>query len=316
MKKILIPFDVCNYCTLIEAVKWIAKKEYPVEKDEDGYHNRFCEIPITQIYKEWEKIRGEEKFDDPQFQKEQNIRFEDHSENFKKKQISSFETAKYELLVSLRKGEIEAYGMFHEKLKDGYDSSEWHKDDVLHLLSDQTRNMLYGEEPSIISDTPDIVDKFNLHDKNIFLNTKIAQRIPPSLWKMEVVDWDGDLRSPNGGYMFIHFDFEELIQVFKEEKTELIQVEKRSGYLFYGDENEELTKKFSDRQIGRKPIVDWDSVHDYIALKISQSKDHKLPKQDSFAQEVKDWILAELKKDVGISTIKAKMKPYYSVFQK
>ena len=57
-------------------------------------------------------------------------------------------------------------------------------------------------------------------------------------------------------------------------------------------------------------LVIWNYKWDLVL------EDEKLPKQDSFAQEIKDWIKSEFKKDVGISTIKAKLKPYYSLFQK
>lgn len=314
IKKILIPFDVCGYCTLIEAVKWISHKEYPVEKDDRNYE-RFDELSFSEIYREWEKIRGEERFE-PSFNKQQNTRFKQHVDGLKKKRQSQLEAAKYELLVALRKGELEAYGLFHSKMKEGYDSSQWNKSDVMNLMSNKMLNMLYGNEPSIINDDPDMVCKTQLYDEDIFLDTKRVQKIPSSFWNLESINWDGEIRSPNGGYMFIHFDFDDLIRVFKESEPEITTVEKRSGYLFYDDKNDELTKKFSLRKLGRKPVIDWDIVYAHIALEITRSENNRLSKQDSFAQEIKDWIAKELRQDVGISTIKAKLKPYYSVFKK
>lgn len=320
MIKFLMPFDVCNYCTLIEAVEWIAYRAYPMAHDEDN-HERFYEPStldavyedpeneISDLDKEFELIHHGDDSDEEKI-KELFGRRKQEQDDAEESYQSEISDAKHELFLALRKGELTAYGVFFDKMKDGYSPSQWRDKKAWNSVGDDD-----DDDESSFSNVRDVHD---FYSEDMFLNEKKVQKIPKSHWKFEGISWQtGKALSTDGRYIFIHFDFNELIKVFEEDVPELFTVEKRGKYLFYKDEDgQNLARKFSPNKLGRKVVVDWDMVHARIALKIRQSEDGKLPKQDSFAQEIKDWIANELKQDVGLSTVKAKLKPYYAIFQK
>lgn len=320
-----MPFDVCNYCTLIEAVEWIAYRAYPMAHDYDNDERfyepstleAFYEDPedeLSDLDKEFELVRNDTDVDKEKI-KELLRRRKQEAEDLEESYQSEISDAKHELFIALRKGELTAYGVFFDKMKEGYSSSQWIEKKAWRAVGDDDDYDGEDEDESQVTNAREVS---SFYSENMFLNEKKVQKIPQSHWKFEGISWNtGKSRSPDGRYIFIHFDFNELIRVFEEDAPELFTVEKRGKYLFYKDgDGQNLSKKFSPNKLGRKSVTDWDVVHAHIALQIQQSKDGKLQKQDSFAQEIKDWIEVELKQIVGISTIKAKLKPYYAIFQK
>ncbi len=136
MIKFLVPFDVCNYCTLIEAVEWIAYKSYPVAR-EDENHERFFESYTVENFQnyfseyETEETELDKEFDlffkeckgknviDSDGYRELNDKREREKSLEKEKYQSEIEDAKHELFLALRKGEVTAYGIFFDKMKEG-----------------------------------------------------------------------------------------------------------------------------------------------------------------------------------------------------
>ena len=320
MIKFLVPDEVCSYCTLIEAINWIAYKSYPMEKWEDNF-DRFSEGSDIRSITSYEEPEGTE------IEKEMTLFFENNKDNnpfdsdeykdLKKRKEAETEranleeqikreleteTAKHDLFIALKKGKISAYGMFYDNVKEGHSPLEWN--------DAKAWNSIYEED----FDDGAYDDKvYSLYKDDIFLNEQKVQKIPASYWRFEGISWNaGDMRCPDGRYLFIHFDFNDLIEIYEEEKPEYITIEKRGDCLFY---NDELGKIKAPNKLGRKTVVDWDAVHVYIASQIVLSNG-ALQKQDSFAQDIQDWITKEFKKQVGLSTIKEKLKPYYQHFQK
>lgn len=326
MIKFLMPFDVCNYCTLIEAVEWVAYKAYPVAHDDDNDERFYEPSTLEAVYEDYEDFPTElDKEFELLYANKDQINEAEIREWRKKRELelkateekyqSETEEAKHKIFLALKTGELTAYGVFFDKMKEGYSASQWREKKSWRAVGDD--DDYDGDDEDESQDT-NVREVNSFYSEDMFLNEKKVQKIPQSHWRFEGISWNtGKSRSPDGRYIFIHFDFNELIKVFEEDLPEIFTVEKRGKYLFYKDENgQNLARKFSPNKLGRKVVVDWDMVHARIALKIQQSKDGRLPKQDSFAQEIKDWIANELKQDVGLSTVKAKLKPYYAIFQK
>ncbi len=134
------------------------------------------------------------------------------------------------LFVALRKGKLTAYGILYDKVKDGFDSSAWNNKEAWSALGDDDDNE--GDE----SDEFDTIKFNSLYSEDMFLNESKVQKIPASHWRFEGVSWKlGKIRSPEGRYVYVHFDFNELIEVFEESEPEYIKIERRDGCLFYGD---------------------------------------------------------------------------------
>lgn len=314
MIKFLEAIEVCNYCTLIEAVEWITYKTYALERYDDNWDRFFEPSNIASIYQEpeeteidkeltafYEQSQGSDIFDSQKY-KEIQARKEQESNLTTLEYHSQIEQAKHELFLALRKDDLSAYGVFYDKMKDGATPLQWNDEESWESLHE-------GKDGF----TKKVYDSYS---DDMFLDEEKTQRVPTEAWQFEGIEWDaGRIRSIHGRYLFIHFDFNELIKVFPEVEPEYITVEKRDGCLFLNDDNEnEKDSKFHSKK-GRKPVINWDKVHAYIALQISIAG-NVLSKQDSFAQDIKDWIEQEFKKKVGISTIKGKLKPYYDIFQK
>lgn len=325
MIKFLIPDEVCEYCTLIEAIEWIAFKSYPVARWDDNWERFFEPSSIesflsdedieSELDKEFTLLYSKSKdggvINETKLKELLNKRDQEDSLKEEKYQ-RDIEDAKHELFIALRKGEITAYGIFFDKVKEGYASSQWNDKKAWDSVGDDE-----DDEDDSSDDAVDNSGKIHgLYSEDMFLNEKKVQKIPASYWRFEGVSWQfGKMRCPEGRYVYIHFDFNNIIEVFKEAEPEYVTVEKRNGHLFYITEDDKSDQRIIKKKLGRKTVVNWDLVHPYITSQIVESGGI-LSKQDSFAQDVQDWIVKELNKKVGISTIKEKLKPYYKTFQK
>jgi hypothetical protein len=228
--KFLVPFDVCNYCTLIESVEWVTYKSYPVAHFEDN-DERFYEpstyeaayedredVP-SELDKEFESIYASKDPISPDIIKELSNRRTLEINAIEEKYQSDTEEAKHEIFLALKKGELTAYGVLFDKMKDGFTSSQWKDSGAWVRDGDDDED---GE-----SSIPVMEEIRSLYSEDIFLNEKKVQKIPKSHWKFDGISWHtGKSRSPDGRYIFIHFDFNELIQVFKEDDPEFLTVEK------------------------------------------------------------------------------------------
>lgn len=88
------------------------------------------------------------------------------------------------------------------------------------------------------------------------------------------------MRWPEGRYVYIHLDFNELISIFEEEKAEYITIEKRGKCLF----DDDITYIKKENKKGQKQIIDCNEVRSYISYLIHNNYNGSLPKQDAFAQ--------------------------------
>jgi hypothetical protein len=122
-----------------------------------------------------------------------------------------------------------------------------------------------------------------LYSEDIFLNEKKVQKIPASNWEFEGIKWDeGIMRWPEGRYVYIHLDFNELISIFEEEKAEYITIEKRGKCLF----DDDITDIKKENKKGQKQIIDCNEVRSYISYLIHNNYNGSLSKQDAFAQKI------------------------------
>ncbi len=321
MIKFLVPNEVCEYCTLIEAVDWITYKWYPMEKWEENEERFFegsCAQSLVDEYEDPEETeldkemslflegnKDKDGFDSDKYKDLRERKSKETKEIQEKAEFvydSDTEISKHNLFIALREGKISAYGIFYDKIKKDYTSSDWNNDKAWNSIHEND-----DIEDDYIEEVRD------LYHESRFLNEEEVQKIPASYWRFEGITWNkGAMRCPEGRYFFIHFNFNDLISVFEEDKPEYVTVEKRGNLLFYNDELGEIT---TPKKLGRKTIINWDLVHPYITSQIITSRG-KLSKQDSFAQDIQDWIASKFQKQVGLSTIKEKLKPYYQHFQK
>ena len=286
MMKFLEPNEVSEFCTLVEALEWVICKEYPVARLDDHW-DRFVEpnTPLrmpeeTEVDKEFTKFFEDSKGDGGCFDSD---KYKELTEKKNKENAmmaaeyeSETETAKHDLFLALKKGTVSAYGIFYDKMKPGYSLPQWNDDDAWESLN--------SDEHSYVRKV------YDLYSEDMFLDEQKVQRIPASCWRFEGIEWiGGKIRSPEGRYLFVHFDFNELIEVFEESEPEFITIERRNGWLFYDDEADKIEEKSNLKKLGRKPVVDWDAVHAHIAHDIMLTGG-KLSKQDAYAQDIKGWV--------------------------
>ena len=300
--KLLKPHKVSKYLTLVEAIEWIAYRSYPIEHDaDDEGGSRFKEdFNYKRVFKEEYNTETDKEiqiFIEEQRVKGQFYPFPIESVTYqellnkKRKEIdlleygylSQIENAKHVFFACLTEGRLSAYGALCAKMKEGFSPLQWRSDDAWEEID-------YFEKP--------------------------IQEIPSSGWKFEGITWENaKIISADEKYLLVHVRFDEIIKIHKEKEPEYITIENRNGCLLYNDVVSEPEQEVDIKRLGRKPAVDWDVVHARIAEDILRSKG-KLSKQDSYAQDIRSWITKEFGLDVGISTIKGKLKPYYSRFQK
>ena len=127
--------------------------------------------------------------------------------------------------------------------------------------------------------------------------------------------WEKNLLQIDDGdaFAYISCDFWDLMEVFPELDYKEFTVEKHNDSLIFDIwkfENQPPKYKKS----GRKPKVNWDIVHPYIAKKIIELED-PFSNQDALAHEVQEWILKKFSIKLGISTITEKLKHYWDFFK-
>lgn len=66
---------------------------------------------------------------------------------------------------------------------------------------------------------------------------------------------------------------------------------------------------------GRKPKIDWEKFQIEAFKRLRQATSNDLPKQDALASEMYDWCKNQFGEEVGLSTIKAKLKLIYDALK-
>lgn len=155
---------------------------------------------------------------------------------------------------------------------------------------------------------------FNIDLDDLEKESNLAQNDADDILSRLYVDYNAlDYLERKGNKIRLKILHEGMIKFLKE--TERLKEKSVS---------EENQAQIDDSQVfkscietrGRKSKVNWDLVHPYIAYRIKELKDDALKSQDALANEIQEWVDKELKVDVGLSTIKEKLKPYWDFFNK
>ena len=139
--------------------------------------------------------------------------------------------------------------------------------------------------------------------------------IPSKYWVTRRVDWDsGLIKADEETFLAIRFNIEDVLKCYPPASGNQMSIHKIGNVLVKSDHT--LTKKPNFNKRGR-PSKNWEQVQIKIAEVIAQRGG--LPKkQDSFAEELADWYRKKFNTDIGLTTLKSRLKPYYdnSIFQK
>lgn len=134
------------------------------------------------------------------------------------------------------------------------------------------------------------------------------QPIPADKWLLKQMDWKGSiLRTRNTTYLAVRFNYADIINLFPPVKSEKYPAYKTGSILFTTSGKAGNMNRPS--RVGR-PSKNWEAVY----VKIAQicAEQGGLPKkQDALAQEIMDWYKVKFGQDIGLSTVKAKVKIYY-----
>jgi hypothetical protein len=134
------------------------------------------------------------------------------------------------------------------------------------------------------------------------------ESIPREFWASAKVDWIANCAQGRGAtYKFIQVLTDDLFKVFP-----LPEVRPASDVLQMGDNfvfSGELSTEPVMPTLKGRPPYPWDEFHVEVAKRVKQGT--LWEKQDAFINDMQEWCRNRWGREVGISTLKQKIKPYY-----
>ncbi len=326
MKYILNPTPIAEKCFLIEALYWVAFNIYPEEafitengknmREDTEYHDQI-EINIPEEFDSFFTEDVCKKYGLPKSYLAEYIR-ENHDYPFPS------DHSQKTLDILQRKDGVDDYSIDEEEI-------EQIKRDIAGQKEFEEKQNLFNVALENFLEVPKmelfialkkkklkvysrylIPDDEDGEDDGFLVHTEMTY----NKFEFQDVKWN-DSMIEGDGCLFPHvlIDVKSLFSVFPESDLEVVKVNSLNGIYIIDDNNKELTNvNFKSATSGRKPKVNWDLVHPYIAKRIKETG-WNLSKQDALADEVKTWIKENLKEEIGISTIKAKLKPYWDLLK-
>ena len=182
-----------------------------------------------------------------------------------------------EILLDLRKGHLQAEGIRIEGQLDGERNEA-----VYEAYWKRVENLVYCDD--------------------------CFEPVPEKLWVRRRVSFDGNyLEGDAEVYLWLRIRGDNILERYPPKDVESVSLKSYGGGLFSLGSGEH---KMVAVNRGRPPKK-WDAVSMKIAESISQNGGLP-PKQDAFAQELVDWYRQNFKQSLGLSTVKARLKPYYN----
>lgn len=186
--------------------------------------------------------------------------------------------AKMEIVISLRKSNLIAYGIPFS----GGDNSMDAQSKLEEIQSNEEFHSLFKE-------------------------------IPSSAWVSTRIDWtDSDLSLPDESWCSIRLSRNQILSLFPPDSSDrkLTLSHSQSNYFTpVGDVGPSTALKIAKKR-GR-PTKQWEAVLERAMCIIIDSG---LPaKQDAFAQQLCDWYTTEFGERVGLSTMKSKLSKFYNI---
>lgn len=152
------------------------------------------------------------------------------------------------------------------------------------------------------------------HSARFSLERKV--KINSDEWTLSNVNWnDCTLAIEGNFYCCVGLYFNDVMQLYPPKFNRAVNGGYLHDLIISGtDENPPNTESSPDDKQKGRPAKSWDEFHIEVTRQIMRKT---LPKkQGAAALEFQIWFKNHLDEDVGISTIAAKLKPYYDEFIK
>jgi hypothetical protein len=278
MRFLLRLCPIIDYCTLKEALVWVNQRKYPIDIINDANFDSY----------DYESVSNRNSFDDSTLF-DTNVKdvFSDYIEKNEDEDLSQSR-----LFIALKEGKVKLTGVKYSKLKK-------HKNN---------KNFEFEEAKDITSPSKYYNLSFNLK----------SEEVGAKYYKLDSIKWDKNICYIDNGkdcFMFLVCDFLELLKSFPEVESKDLNISRYNDSLIFEGDDFDLNYQNTRSKSGRRPIVNWDFIHPFIAKRILELNEEAFKSQDALATEVQEHIAKQFKCEVGLSTIKAKLKPYWDIFK-
>lgn len=325
MKQVLIPYQISEECTLLEALYYMAFSVYPLS----NITTNGKDIRRDSEYNEAIKIDPDPLPSDqlPVFILDNkkceifNLPTNPHIEYFKKfndvidRDLDPFERGFKEIINSMEKINKEEFEKLKAEQLEAMQTAKFYIEKVNKwdsaieeaLEAPKLKLLLALKEGKIKAFGRRLLGK-ELEEG--ILEFPDFMEIDLKFWQYKSINWnDSIINSQEVHYIHILLNLEDLFKAFPEPEPEIVSIKSINGTLLLDvnkSDNEDFKKNYVPR--GR-PSNNCIELHVEIAKYIK--KYGILPKQMALISHLNDWYQKEFGKRISETAIKTYLKPYY-----